>query len=136
MLANARCTSLPPSGPWPALPLQGGLFSQRHTRLFSPATLFILCLQFVLCLAPPFCSSRMLCGGCPSHLHPYLPSSGPLPALPVQGGLPSDWGEERVKALLAPYGLLRSFNLMLDRGTGRSKVRGGGPGMCSFDVNK
>ena len=69
-------------------------------------------------------------------MHPFLPLSGPWPALPVQGGLPSDWGEERVKALLAPYGLLRSFNLMLDRGTGRSKVRcvGGGErgqGICS-----
>jgi RNA recognition motif. (a.k.a. RRM, RBD, or RNP domain) len=41
------------------------------------------------------------------------------------GGLPCDWSEEQVKELLQPYGSLRSFNLVMDKITGKSKVRDG-----------
>lgn len=39
------------------------------------------------------------------------------------GGLPCDWSEEQVKELFAPYGMIKSFNLVMDKGTGKSKVR-------------
>jgi splicing factor U2AF subunit len=42
------------------------------------------------------------------------------------GGLPSDWGDDQVKELLAPYGALKSFNLVMDKATGKSKVRDSG----------
>jgi hypothetical protein len=41
------------------------------------------------------------------------------------GGLQCDWSEEEVKGLLAPYGSLKSFNLVMDKVTGKSKVGGG-----------
>lgn len=37
------------------------------------------------------------------------------------GGLPCDWSEEQVKEMLMPYGQLKAFNLVMDRGTGNSK---------------
>lgn len=37
------------------------------------------------------------------------------------GGLPCDWTEEQVKELLVPYGSLKSFNLVMDKATGKSK---------------
>mmetsp|Transcript_20487 Transcript_20487/g.44791 ORF Transcript_20487/g.44791 Transcript_20487/m.44791 type:complete len:465 (-) Transcript_20487:1227-2621(-) len=37
------------------------------------------------------------------------------------GGLPCDWSEEQVKDLLTPHGGLRSFNLVMDKTTGKSK---------------
>ena len=33
------------------------------------------------------------------------------------GGLPCDWDADRVKRLLAPYGRLAAFNLVMDKGT-------------------
>ena len=44
------------------------------------------------------------------------------------GGLPSDWGDDQVKELLAPFGALRSFNLVMDKATGKSK----GYAFCEF----
>lgn len=41
----------------------------------------------------------------------------------MQGGLSCDWTEEQVKELLTPYGNLRSFNLVMDKASGKSKVR-------------
>lgn len=38
------------------------------------------------------------------------------------GGLQCDWSEDQVKELLAPFGQLRSFNLVMDKTTGKSKV--------------
>ncbi|KAL4853943.1 Splicing factor U2af large subunit A [Chlorella vulgaris] len=37
------------------------------------------------------------------------------------GGLPCDWTEEQVKEMLMPFGQLKAFNLVMDRGTGNSK---------------
>ena len=37
------------------------------------------------------------------------------------GGLPCDWDADRVKRLLAPYGRLLAFNLVMDKATGNSK---------------
>ena len=37
------------------------------------------------------------------------------------GGLPCDWGDERVRALVRPFGALRSFHLVMDRATGKSR---------------
>lgn len=37
------------------------------------------------------------------------------------GGLPCDWSEEQVKEMLTPFGQLKAFNLVMDRGTGNSK---------------
>lgn len=37
------------------------------------------------------------------------------------GGLPCDWSEEQVKEMLLPFGHLKAFNLVMDRGTGNSK---------------
>ncbi|GIL64359.1 hypothetical protein Vafri_18335, partial [Volvox africanus] len=37
------------------------------------------------------------------------------------GGLPCEWGEDMVKELLVPYGNLKSFNLVMDKSTGKSK---------------
>ena len=37
------------------------------------------------------------------------------------GGLPCDWDAGRVKALLAPYGRLVAFNLVMDKTTGNSR---------------
>ncbi|KAG2424492.1 hypothetical protein HYH02_015164 [Chlamydomonas schloesseri] len=37
------------------------------------------------------------------------------------GGLPCEWSEDMVKELLAPYGTLKSFNLVMDKSTGKSK---------------
>ncbi|PRW45747.1 chorismate lyase isoform B [Chlorella sorokiniana] len=37
------------------------------------------------------------------------------------GGLPCDWSEEQVKEMLLPFGQLKAFNLVMDRGTGNSK---------------
>jgi splicing factor U2AF subunit len=37
------------------------------------------------------------------------------------GGLPCDWDAVRVRALLAPYGTLTAFNLVMDKATGNSK---------------
>ena len=37
------------------------------------------------------------------------------------GGLPCDWDAARVRALLAPYGTLTAFNLVMDKATGNSK---------------
>ncbi|KAG2427364.1 hypothetical protein HXX76_012558 [Chlamydomonas incerta] len=37
------------------------------------------------------------------------------------GGLPCEWNEDMVKELLAPYGTLKSFNLVMDKSTGKSK---------------
>lgn len=37
------------------------------------------------------------------------------------GGLPCEWGEDLVKELLLPYGGLKSFNLVMDKSTGKSK---------------
>lgn len=34
------------------------------------------------------------------------------------GGLPPEWAEEQVKELLAAYGGLKSFNLVMDKATG------------------
>ena len=45
------------------------------------------------------------------------------------GGLPSDWTDDQVKELLAPYGALKSFNLVMDKATGKSK----GYCFCEFD---
>lgn len=36
----------------------------------------------------------------------------------IAGGLPCDWGDDSVKEVLAPYGPLRSFNLVMDKSTG------------------
>ena len=44
------------------------------------------------------------------------------------GGLPCDWDADRVKRLLAPYGRLAAFNLVMDKGTGNSK----GYAFCEF----
>eukprot|EP01025_Chloroclados_australasicus_P057098 TRINITY_DN7106_c1_g1_i2.p1 TRINITY_DN7106_c1_g1~~TRINITY_DN7106_c1_g1_i2.p1 ORF type:complete len:551 (-),score=79.64 TRINITY_DN7106_c1_g1_i2:2099-3751(-) len=45
------------------------------------------------------------------------------------GGLPCDWTEDQVKELLTPQGNLRSFNLVMDKMTGKSK----GYAFCEFD---
>eukprot|EP01023_Acetabularia_acetabulum_P002027 TRINITY_DN10785_c0_g3_i1.p1 TRINITY_DN10785_c0_g3~~TRINITY_DN10785_c0_g3_i1.p1 ORF type:complete len:280 (-),score=101.29 TRINITY_DN10785_c0_g3_i1:2534-3373(-) len=45
------------------------------------------------------------------------------------GGLPCDWTEDQVKELLIPQGNLRSFNLVMDKMTGKSK----GYAFCEFD---
>ncbi|EFN54687.1 hypothetical protein CHLNCDRAFT_53018 [Chlorella variabilis] len=37
------------------------------------------------------------------------------------GGLPCDWSEDQVKEMLMPFGQLKAFNLVMDRGTGNSK---------------
>jgi splicing factor U2AF 65 kDa subunit len=37
------------------------------------------------------------------------------------GGLPCDWTEDQVKEMLVPFGILRAFNLVMDRATGNSK---------------
>lgn len=37
------------------------------------------------------------------------------------GGLPCEWNEDQVKEMLLPYGLLKSFNLVMDKATGKSK---------------
>lgn len=37
------------------------------------------------------------------------------------GGLPCDWTEDQVKELLLPLGALKSFNLVMDKTTGKSK---------------
>lgn len=37
------------------------------------------------------------------------------------GGLPCDWSEEQVKDLLLPFGVLKAFNLVMDKNTGNSK---------------
>lgn len=37
------------------------------------------------------------------------------------GGLPCDWDASRVRALLAPYGRLAAFNLVMDKATGNSR---------------
>lgn len=39
------------------------------------------------------------------------------------GGLPCHFSDEQVKELLAPFGALKSFNLVMDKTTGKSKVR-------------
>ena len=44
------------------------------------------------------------------------------------GGLPCDWDGGRVKALLAPYGRLTAFNLVMDKATGNSR----GYAFCEF----
>eukprot|EP00879_Flechtneria_rotunda_P003535 GHRR01003767.1.p1 GENE.GHRR01003767.1~~GHRR01003767.1.p1 ORF type:complete len:822 (+),score=334.64 GHRR01003767.1:175-2640(+) len=44
------------------------------------------------------------------------------------GGLPCNYTDEQVKELLAPYGELRSFNLVMDKNTGKSK----GYAFCEF----
>ena len=44
------------------------------------------------------------------------------------GGLPCDWDADRVKRLLAPYGRLAAFNLVMDKSTGNSK----GYAFCEF----
>ncbi|KAF8061126.1 MPC1 [Scenedesmus sp. PABB004] len=44
------------------------------------------------------------------------------------GGLPCAFTDEQVKELLAPYGSLRSFNLVMDKNTGKSK----GYAFCEF----
>lgn len=44
------------------------------------------------------------------------------------GGLPCDWNEDQVKEMLAPYGVLSAFNLVMDRATGKSK----GYAFCEF----
>ncbi|KAF6250409.1 hypothetical protein COO60DRAFT_1299308 [Scenedesmus sp. NREL 46B-D3] len=44
------------------------------------------------------------------------------------GGLPCNYGDEQVKELLAPYGSLKSFNLVMDKNTGKSK----GYAFCEF----
>lgn len=44
------------------------------------------------------------------------------------GGLPCDWDAGRVKALLAPYGRLAAFNLVMDAATGNSR----GYAFCEF----
>lgn len=53
------------------------------------------------------------------------------------GGLPCDWSEEQVKEMLLPFGQLKAFNLVMDRGTGNSKVGwrglGGGRGARRLD---
>lgn len=38
------------------------------------------------------------------------------------GGLPYDNTEEQVRSILASFGALKSFNLVMDRNTGKSKV--------------
>eukprot|EP01024_Parvocaulis_polyphysoides_P064874 TRINITY_DN7553_c3_g1_i1.p1 TRINITY_DN7553_c3_g1~~TRINITY_DN7553_c3_g1_i1.p1 ORF type:complete len:409 (+),score=68.79 TRINITY_DN7553_c3_g1_i1:352-1578(+) len=45
------------------------------------------------------------------------------------GGLPCDWNEDQVKELLIPLGTLKSFNLVMDKVTGKSK----GYAFCQFD---
>eukprot|EP01025_Chloroclados_australasicus_P042966 TRINITY_DN4569_c0_g2_i1.p1 TRINITY_DN4569_c0_g2~~TRINITY_DN4569_c0_g2_i1.p1 ORF type:complete len:450 (-),score=73.72 TRINITY_DN4569_c0_g2_i1:1166-2515(-) len=45
------------------------------------------------------------------------------------GGLPCDWTEDQVKELLIPLGSLKSFNLVMDKVTGKSK----GYAFCQFD---
>jgi len=37
------------------------------------------------------------------------------------GGLPCDWTEDQVKELLLPFGMLKAFNLVMDKTTGNSK---------------
>ncbi|KAG2493229.1 hypothetical protein HYH03_008645 [Edaphochlamys debaryana] len=44
------------------------------------------------------------------------------------GGLPCEWSEDMVKELLVPYGTLKSFNLVMDKSTGKSK----GYAFCEF----
>jgi splicing factor U2AF subunit len=39
------------------------------------------------------------------------------------GGLPCDWSDDQVKELLTPHGPLKSFNLVMDKATSKSKVR-------------
>lgn len=50
------------------------------------------------------------------------------PAKLFVGGLPCDWGADRVKALLAPCGRLAAFSLVMDKDTGNSKGWEGGEG--------
>lgn len=38
------------------------------------------------------------------------------------GGLPPEWSEEQVKELLAQYGALKSFNLVMDKTTGKAST--------------
>lgn len=38
------------------------------------------------------------------------------------GGLPYENSEEEVRDLMASFGALKSFNLVMDRNTGKSKV--------------
>ncbi|MEW5299015.1 MAG: hypothetical protein WDW36_002070 [Sanguina aurantia] len=45
------------------------------------------------------------------------------------GGLPCDWNEDQVKELLLPYGSLNSFNLVMDKVTGKSK----GYSFCEYN---
>eukprot|EP01026_Neomeris_dumetosa_P059693 TRINITY_DN557_c0_g1_i3.p1 TRINITY_DN557_c0_g1~~TRINITY_DN557_c0_g1_i3.p1 ORF type:complete len:382 (-),score=66.54 TRINITY_DN557_c0_g1_i3:1295-2440(-) len=45
------------------------------------------------------------------------------------GGLPCDWVEDQVKEILTPLGSLKSFNLVMDKVTGKSK----GYAFCQFD---
>lgn len=45
------------------------------------------------------------------------------------GGLPCDWTDEQVKDLLVPLGQLQSFNLVMDKQTGKSK----GYAFCEFN---
>jgi hypothetical protein len=40
----------------------------------------------------------------------------------VQGGLSCEWSEDHVKELLSPFGTLKSFNLVMDKDSGKSKV--------------
>ena len=48
------------------------------------------------------------------------------------GGLPCDWDADRVKRLLAPYGRLAAFNLVMDKSTGNSK----GYAFCEFSYGE
>ncbi len=40
------------------------------------------------------------------------------------GGLPCEWPEQAVRLLLEPWGAIKAFNLVMDKTTGNSKVRG------------
>lgn len=44
------------------------------------------------------------------------------------GGLPCDWTEEQVTEMLVPFGMLKAFNLVMDRATGNSR----GYAFCEF----
>lgn len=53
----------------------------------------------------------------PHSLPPCLPSLAQI----FVGGLPCEWSEEQVRELLTPFGPLRSFNLVMDKQTGKTK---------------
>lgn len=57
-----------------------------------------------------------------SHLHMCRTTVEDSPHKLFVGGLPCDWNEEQVKGLISQHGTIRSFNLVMDKSTGKSKV--------------